>query len=390
MTEELKRKKRSLFSVVVLLVSVNVLSISILLSAFEIYLRYTATYVTSRKPEPIIGALGRMPMPLFTNTPKGKRFIPNSHVVIVNHFLSHYDVQMDINSLGMRDDEIKIIKPDNHVRILALGDSITGADYLQCNDVYVKRIEYYLNQAASGKTKVFEVINDGVGDIGMKEEVSILQENGLVVDPDIVMVGFYLNDSRPPWGFQGELGAPGFIRRHSLLAENIYKWLVLGKWLKESGRGRLADWAKAAPTLDWKNDRNAFMKLVFLADLDWGAAWKDDSWVSLDPEFGKLKELSNAYGFKVMFVIFPVSFQVYADFVEDEPQRKLEEVTRKFGFYYFDLLPYLRDRKNEDLFFDWCHPRVWTNDMIGKDIAEYLEKNVLTDVFVTSPEESKH
>ena len=39
--------------------------------------------------------------------------------------------------------------------------------------------------------------------------------------PDLVVVAFYLNDSRPPWGFtfSDEVGHPGWLRRHSVAAD---------------------------------------------------------------------------------------------------------------------------------------------------------------------------
>ena len=381
--------KKNRCKIIILLAIFYVLLICISLLAFEIYLRYTSTYAVKQEPTgPVTGILEGRPISLFKETPNGRRWVPNSHAIVRNHVISKRDIKMDINSQGFRDHEVPDFKLNNEIRILALGDSITGGDYLQADEVYVERLEYYLNQSAPGGMSV-EVINAGVSDVGLKEEVQILQEDGLATRPDIVMIAFYLNDSRPPWGFEGEMGTQGFLRRHSLVAQHIYKWLVFRKWLKESGRSRFADWAKAQTTLDWKNDRNAFLKLVSLADLDWGAAWEDASWVSLDPEFIRLKELSERYSFKTVFVAFPTSFQVYANFIEDKPQQKLKEITRKYGFFYFDLLPVLREHKNEDLFFDACHPRVPTNDLIGKALAEYLEKNVLADFFITSPEKSK-
>ena len=46
------------------------------------------------------------------------------------------------------------------------------------------------------------------------------------------------------------------------------------------------------------------------------------------------------------------------------------------GLYYLDLLPLLRKyrEREKDLYYDWCHPTVKTNDFIGGEIADFLLK----------------
>jgi lysophospholipase L1-like esterase len=281
---------------------------------------------------------------------------------------------MDINSMGFRDGEIPEIKKENELRILMLGDSITWGDYVQAEEVYVERTEKYL-KGTMGDT-VIEVINAGVEDIGLKEEIDILEEKGLSIDPDIVVVAFYLNDSRPPWGFLGELGRYGFLRRHSVLAQTVYRKLVLKKWINKKGKGRFG-WLDAVDELPWKNDREAFLHLAYLAEYDWGSAWKSESWQIIDRQLERLKAYQEKHGFKVVITAFPVSYQVYSEFIEAKPQMYMREKAARLGFHYFDLLPLLREHNGTDLFYDQCHPRPNANDIIGKAIAEFLKKEVL-------------
>ena len=98
-----------------------------------------------------------------------------------------------------------------------------------------------------------------MGDIGLREEIAILEERGLSLSPDVVVVSFYLNDSRPPWGFPGEIGRRGWLRRHSLLAETIYKNLKLRRWINEHGEDRLI-WTEAMNRVNWKGDRAIFLR----------------------------------------------------------------------------------------------------------------------------------
>jgi len=351
-------------------VAISAILFLLILIGAEVYLRLTETHIVKEKG----GAI--LPVELDAEflveyTSRGRRLIPNARVLIKNHRISRRDIEMKINSLGFRDDEILHEKASDELRILILGDSITWGSYLQAEETFVERAEGYLRQSLPGRS--VEVINAGVGDIGLKEEIAILEERGLAVRPDLVIISFYLNDSRPPWGFPGELGRRGWLRRNSLLAETIYKNLKLRNFIKEKGEDRLT-WTSAMNEMDWARDRGTFLKLASLARYDWGAAWDENSWGIIERELDRLKLLSAENGFEVAIVAFPVAFQVYADFREDTPQRLIQEQAAGRNFYFLDLLPYLRQyRENhKDIYYDWCHPTVKTNDFIGKIIADFL------------------
>jgi lysophospholipase L1-like esterase len=352
------------------------------LVGLELYLRYTAPKIV----ESDSGSLGPFaqgnPDLLIRHTPRGRRLIPNADVVIRNHNLSGRDIRMKINSMGFRDDEIPEDKQENEIRILILGDSITWGDYLQAEETYVEQLEQMLRDSYPAHT--IEAINAGIGDIGISEEIDVLLETGLSVWPDIVIVSFYLNDSRPPWGFPGEIGHRGFLRRHSLLAETVYRNFKLRRWVKDQGGERFV-WIRELGKLDWHGDRQEFMKLAKLAQYDWGAAWEKDSWEIVDDRLAALKSLSREHGFEVAVVAFPVSFQVYADFLETYPQERLREIATKYDFGFVDLLPVLRQHTDTKLFFDQCHPGVSANAIIGEEIADYLKETFMAAPSQGSP-----
>ena len=103
---------------------------------------------------------------------------------------------VQINSLGLRDREFSFNKPKNTFRILILGDSQTlghGIDRLE--DTYPKKLEKKLNQKSSSIH--FEVIN--ASDSGWNTDTQLYKflEYGLKLDPDLVVLAYYLNDI--PW-----------------------------------------------------------------------------------------------------------------------------------------------------------------------------------------------
>jgi hypothetical protein len=246
-------------------------------------------------------------------------------------------------------------------------------DYLPEDEVYVRRMEAYLREGLPGRRIV--VVNGGVGGFNLDEEVDLLEDQGLGLAPDLVVVGFYLNDSRPRWGFPGEDGR-GWLRRHSVFVDVLSRTLRIQEWMSRKGEGKFR-WVRAQRTLDWANDPKAFRQLADMAVFDWGAAWERASWRAIDAGLARLRALSQASRFDVAIAAFPVSFQVYARFLEDAPQRQIEARARAMGFHFLDLLPVLRQHQGEDLFFDHCHPREGANDLAGRALAGFLQAEVL-------------
>jgi lysophospholipase L1-like esterase len=341
----------------------------------EIYARHVAAYVVAERVDNAQTSAELLnPQDIVQSTPDGgRRLIPNVRAVIHNHPFAHRDVLMQTNSLGFRGPEIAETKPAGGLRILVLGDSITMGEGVQEEETYVRRLEEYLR----GGPRAVETINGGVGDTGTKEQVDILKERGLKLDPDVIIVGFFLNDSRPPWGFAGELGARGWLRRHSRLADVLYERLTLWRWVHQQGEDRFA-WMDLANKIGLPKTPDALSALISSAKYDWGSAWDPASWSSLSPQFAEIKRLAGA-GRKVVLVVFPVVYQVYSPDA-GEPQAYAKEMAVKLGFYYLDLLPLLRAhavQAREPLFYDYCHPTPAGDDLIARDLAMFLKTRVL-------------
>ena len=148
----------------------------------------------------------------------GHEHIPNREEVLMG-------VDVKINSQGLRDYEYPISKAENTFRALVLGDSMTlgwGAPFEQ---TYPKVLERMLNEnhpAVEARQvpddrpghgvpyQRYEVINAGVGNYNSVQEVAYFKARGIQYNPDMVLLGFYLNDAE-------EVPKPstGFLREHS-------------------------------------------------------------------------------------------------------------------------------------------------------------------------------
>ncbi len=140
---------------------------------------------------------------LYVITSTGRRLRANTRAVINHHKLSGNTVEIRTNSLGYRNREIGAKKGR---RILFLGDSITFGDYLPEEQTFVRRVERLARESGDD----WETINAGVGAISLETEMAILKETGLNLQPDVVVVDFYLNDF---------LNSPYVLRPHIVFSQ---------------------------------------------------------------------------------------------------------------------------------------------------------------------------
>ncbi len=99
-----------------------------------------------------------------------------------------------INSLGLRDVERPAAKPAGAFRVLVLGDSITLGAGLPLESTYPKVMERALAGSAPGAASAIEVWNAGVIGYNAAQQAAWFERHGVALAPDLVVVGFCLND----------------------------------------------------------------------------------------------------------------------------------------------------------------------------------------------------
>ena len=105
----------------------------------------------------------------------------------------HEGVEVRVNSLGMRDEEPLPGDDPRRVRIVVLGDSTTFGFGVANGQTYSDALEAFLNDH-SKRDLVYEVLNMGVCGYSTLTESIVLEEKALALDPDLVIVGYNLND----------------------------------------------------------------------------------------------------------------------------------------------------------------------------------------------------
>jgi len=350
------------------------------LTAAEVYFRFTSPYIIRKNTAGPVGVVVTEDndsvlsgeYTFFMDTFRGRRLIPGSRVKRANY--EGKKIEININSQGLRNEEIPAKKPDEK-RLLFLGDSVTIGVDVPVEVTFPKQAERLLNP--NGRDERISCINGGIEGIGTKDEIDVFEDQWLSLRPDVVIVDFFLNDGNPPDRLAAGLANPGFIRRHSVLAQTVFRAYKLRQLRHDKmEEAWMYEWMTIPPPPDWRTNRESFLKYASVAARDWGAAWEQGPWRGIEQQMKRLQTLSEQHGFKVVFVAFPVSFQVYADYLEDGPQRKLRELAGKFNFRFFDMLPVFRSHAADGrIFIDAYHLTEYGHSLAGEAQAGFLSGN---------------
>lgn len=117
---------------------------------------------------------------------------PNKTCVLKSEAGLFDDVEVRINSLGLRGREVKMKKPENTKRILFIGDSFIMGWGVKEENTVSEQTAQILN-SMNLKT-ASESLNAGVAARGVSDYYLVLKNTGMELDPDIVVTGFYLGN----------------------------------------------------------------------------------------------------------------------------------------------------------------------------------------------------
>jgi lysophospholipase L1-like esterase len=144
---------------------------------------------------------------------------PNAHALLMG-------VEVQTNSLGLRDIQRSLRKPRGTYRIVALGDSITMGWGVAQDKTYTAQLEQMLNSRTPRgfpPGQRFEVLNLGVGNYNTVQEIARLRRLGLQFEPDLITLGYFINDAEPtPKPKQGILIENSYLCALVFSLKNIF------------------------------------------------------------------------------------------------------------------------------------------------------------------------
>jgi len=254
---------------------------------------------------------------------------------------------IESNSMGFRSPEIKTEKRAGVRRVLVLGDSFTFAFGTKRENTYPVVLERLLEES---RETDLEIVNMGVSGYGSKDEAAIFLNRGAKLDPDLVIMQYFLND--PNIGPVQPLSAhyrPVKWWQHLNLTRLIYKML----------------WQK---------------KIEKLGDGDYYRYLHKDprSWQSVERSFEKLGEWSTQHKVPMLLVVFPaLDVPDWPEYPYADLHSKVMDTATRKGFVTADLYRDFKKYNKEELTLsaDNFHPSAKAHEVAARRLAEEIEKN---------------
>jgi lysophospholipase L1-like esterase len=285
-------------------------------------------------------------------------------------------VRVATNARGLRGPEVAHVKPPGVRRVLFLGDSVTlGFGIGETGRVFHFGVG---RELASALGAPVEVVNAGVGGYSPWQERIYLEGEGLRYAPDLLVVGFVLNDVAEKFA----LVRYGGTERAWQLVQTANGWLE--RWLSGSALVTVA--------------REGAAMLRFGRDVRRGAAAEEMQAVrelsDTSPQYEQaieraweitLGNLTGIFdsaeerGIPALLVVFPYSFQLEAG-ANVEAQERLHRFAEGRGVPFLDLRPrFLDERDPARLMIDDSHLSVEGHALAASRIAErVLELGLLS------------
>ncbi len=100
------------------------------------------------------------------------------------------------NERGYRDEDHGLKKAPGTRRLVCLGDSFAWGAGVQFEDTYPQRLRRLLRKRGDA----WEIVNLALPGLNTVDEAARLEAEGLAYDPDVVLLGYVLNDAEGPRG----------------------------------------------------------------------------------------------------------------------------------------------------------------------------------------------
>jgi len=253
-----------------------------------------------------------------------------------------------LNMFGLRGPDVSGMKQPNGFRVLCLGDSITFGEGVREEDTYAMQLQKLL--AAAMPDRKVEVLNEGVQGYGTKEEINSYHLLGAAYQPDVVIIGFFLNDAMD-------------------FAETIRENDAANRELPLS---RPAQISKIWETLERRRHARA-QQAEFFESIR--RSFQTRNWEDCKDALLTFRGEAIRRNFRLIVVIFPVLWQLDGAYPLADVHKLVDDAFRDLGLEYIDLLDVYRGRDAESL---WVHPtdqhpNEVAHRLAAERIAEYLQ-----------------
>lgn len=287
------------------------------------------------------------------------------------------DVVVRVNERGFRGPVIPYAKPSDVARIVYLGDSVTfGYRVARWEDTYPFFLEALLEKRDSLS---IDTVNLAVEGYSQWQQAIVLADEGDRYQPDLVVIGFVLNDVTEMFHLSRFGGSDeGFQLRHSYssrwdrrLSKSALVYQVQNVVREVKAKRKLGDDLRLGAIRQQALDVETLIQQPDQANVK--TAWD----IALADLQGIVDHCASR-DVPVLVVVFPFTMQLADSAGTSPPQRVLANYAHARGIDSFDLLPPLSEHlrttgaKPEDLFIDHDHLTVEGHRVVASLLADRI------------------
>ncbi len=269
------------------------------------------------------------------------------------------DVRVHHNSLGLRGPDPAADAGDQQ-RIVFLGDSVTFGHFLPFSVTLPHLLQQ--NLSSSNELKV-EVINAGVPGYSTFQEAGLLRRHGKTLKPDLILLGFCMNDITERYRALAAYGGADFFM---VDVDTTVGMSVLRRgWRRSAIRSALVKMLRTSA----KSGEASRLQNLFTASTtqqvqdDWQVAYK---------ELDQLADEARLIGAPLAVVIYPIRPQMQVKSGLNAPQAALIRYLAPRGIPFIDLLEPLRNAQSDDIFLDVTHLSELGSRVAAAEIAKFI------------------
>lgn len=253
------------------------------------------------------------------------------------------NVQVSINSDGLRDRDYPVERDGHSRRIIFLGDSLTFGWGVEEPDTFATLLEGRLNNEIP-----VEIINFGTGNYNTTQEVSLFLEKGLKYTPDAVVLFYFINDAEP-------------IPEKSSLAFLANFRLTTFYWSRF--KQLAARWSPGKTFKDYYRD-------LYLED--------QQGWMETRDSFLELARISQKKDIDLRVVVLPELHNL-VEYPFSQQHEQLTEFLQANGIEVLDLAPLLTDQTDPHSLWvalDDAHPNARAHRLIADHSEEFITRGI--------------
>ena len=242
------------------------------------------------------------------------------------------------NRYGLRGPDFLEQKEPGVTRVLVLGDSFVFGEGVEFEDTVTAQLQLLLNARGS---ETFEVINAAAGAWDTDCEVNYLERQGVAFEPDIIMVGYVLNDAPYDVGLDMWDNITSTYQNRKLRGSYLISYLY----------GVIAQ-----RTLTRR----------FVAEMAASACEHRDEWEFSFAALSRGQKIAASIGARYIVFIYPFMYELSDHYPFIQLHAMVADYCRTHGIEVIDLLPHYMGLKATAL---WVHPSDPHPDAVGHGVA---------------------